>query len=45
LTWEVDVDERALADFRRSKYNADVDAYNDRLRAKALSDQTGKESL
>ncbi|MGE4558543.1 MAG: hypothetical protein AB7D07_17205 [Desulfovibrionaceae bacterium] len=45
LTWEVDVDERALADFRRPKYNADVDAYNDRLRAKALSDQTGKESL
>jgi len=45
LTWEVDVDERALADFRRPKYNADVDAYNDRLRAKALSDQTGKGGL
>jgi hypothetical protein len=45
LTWEVDVDERALADFRRPKYNADVDAYNDRLRAKALSDQIGKEDL
>jgi hypothetical protein len=45
LTWEVDVDERALADFRRPKYNADVDAYNNRLRAKALSDQIGKESL